>query len=126
MDDLKEIIEILIEKMKKYRSLYERNEMATRGQIIEPILKGLGWNIENPEEIQPNISFEEGVPDYSLLKNDKNILFIENVDIVDGTPLLDIKPYIPKFDNRDTENIGWLKGNIQKLPNKKDDGRFRK
>ncbi len=77
MDDLKEIIEILIEKMKKYRSLYERNEMATRGQIIEPILKGLGWNIENPEEIQPNISFEEGVPDYSLLKNDKNILFIE-------------------------------------------------
>lgn len=77
MDDLKEIIEILIEKMKKYRSLYERNEMATRGQIIEPILKGLGWNIENPEEIQPNVSFEEGVPDYSLLKNDKNILFIE-------------------------------------------------
>ncbi|MCK4377153.1 MAG: type I restriction enzyme HsdR N-terminal domain-containing protein [Actinomycetia bacterium] len=77
MADLKETIEILIEKMKKYRSLYERNEMATRGQIIEPILKGLGWNIENPEEIQPNVSFEEGVPDYSLLKNDKNILFIE-------------------------------------------------
>jgi len=77
MADLKGIIEILIEKMKKYRSLYEGNEMATRGQIIEPILKGLGWNIENPEEIQPNVSFEEGIPDYSLLKDDKNILFIE-------------------------------------------------
>ncbi|MBA7580992.1 hypothetical protein ES708_22891 [subsurface metagenome] len=77
MADLKGTIEILIEKMKKYRSLYERNEMATRGQIIEPILKGLGWNIENPEEIQPNVSFEEGVPDYSLLRDDKNILFIE-------------------------------------------------
>lgn len=77
MVDLKGTIEILIEKMKKYRSLYEQNEMATRGQIIEPILKGLGWNIENPEEIQPNVSSEEGVPDYSLLKNDKNILFIE-------------------------------------------------
>ncbi|MCD6579331.1 tRNA (N6-threonylcarbamoyladenosine(37)-N6)-methyltransferase TrmO [bacterium] len=67
-----------------------------------------------------------GISTVKLLKIAKNILFIENVDIVDGTPLLDIKPYIPKFDNRDTENIGWLKGNIQKLPNKKDDGRFRK
>lgn len=77
MADLKETIEKMIEKMKKYRSLYERNEMATRGQIVEPILKGLGWNIENPEEIQPNVSFEEGIPDYSLLKDDKNVLFIE-------------------------------------------------
>jgi len=77
MVDLRGTIVILIEKIKKHRPLYERNEMATRGQIIEPILKGLEWNIENPEEIQPNVSFEEGVPDYSLLKGDKNILFIE-------------------------------------------------
>lgn len=63
--------------MKKYRSLYEQNEMAVRSQIIEPILRGLGWDVENPEEVQPNVSTEEGIPDYSLLKGDKKVLFIE-------------------------------------------------
>ena len=74
---LKETLEMVVERMKKYRSLYEQNEMAVRSQIIEPILRGLGWDTENPEEVQPNVSTEEGIPDYSLLKNDKKVLFIE-------------------------------------------------
>ena len=74
---LKETLEMVIERMKKHRSLYEQNEMAVRSQIIEPILRGLGWNTENPEEVQPNVSTEEGIPDYSLLKSDKKVLFIE-------------------------------------------------
>jgi tRNA-Thr(GGU) m(6)t(6)A37 methyltransferase TsaA len=61
-----------------------------------------------------------------LLKIEKNILYIQDVDIVDGTPLLDIKPYIPEFDNRDVQKIGWLKKNIHKLPDTSDDGRFKK
>lgn len=77
MVNLKETIKVVTEKIKKYRSLYEQNEMAIRGQIVDPILKGLGWNTENPEEVQPNISTEEGIPDYSLLKGDKKVLFIE-------------------------------------------------
>ena len=77
MVNLEEMIKVVTEKMKKYRSLYEQNEMAIRGQIVDPILKGLGWNTENPEEVQPNVSTEEGVPDYSLLRGDKKILFIE-------------------------------------------------
>ena len=59
-----------------------------------------------------------------LLKIKGNILEIEDVDIVDGTPLLDIKPYVPDFDVREVERIGWLKNNIQKLNKMKDDGRF--
>jgi len=35
-------------------------------------------------------------------------LYIEDVDIVDGTPLLDIKPYVPDFDWRPADRIGWL------------------
>jgi len=46
------------------------------------------------------------------------------VDIVDGTPLLDIKPYVPEFDITEIQNKGWLKKNVKKLPNAKDDGRF--
>lgn len=74
---LDETLELVVERMKKHRSLYEKNEMALRSQIIEPILRGLGWNTENPEEVQPNVSTEEGIPDYSLLKSDKKVLFIE-------------------------------------------------
>lgn len=74
---LKETLETVVERMKKYRSLYEQNEMAVRSQIIEPILRGLGWDVENPEEVQPNVSTEEGIPDYSLLEGDKKVLFVE-------------------------------------------------
>jgi tRNA (Thr-GGU) A37 N-methylase len=46
------------------------------------------------------------------------------VDIVDGTPLLDIKPYVPQFDGADGVRIGWVKDNIEKLERTRDDGRF--
>ena len=54
------------------------------------------------------------------------ILHILDVDIVDGTPLLDIKPYVSAFDERDVVKTGWLKDNIQKLDNSQDNGRFTK
>jgi len=53
-----------------------------------------------------------------------NILHIEDVDILDGTPLLDIKPYVDKFDVRASEKQGWLAENLAHLPGKTDDGRF--
>jgi tRNA-Thr(GGU) m(6)t(6)A37 methyltransferase TsaA len=65
-----------------------------------------------------------GISIVRLLKIEKNILFIQDLDIVDGTPLLDIKPFIPDVDHRDTGEIGWLKDNIKKLSRSKDDGRF--
>ena len=77
MNNLNEALTPIIEKIKKFRSLYEQNEMAVRDQIVNPILRSLGWNPENPEEVQPNVSTEEGVPDYSLMKNGKKILFVE-------------------------------------------------
>jgi tRNA (Thr-GGU) A37 N-methylase len=55
---------------------------------------------------------------------EKNTLYIKDVDIVDETPLLDIKPYVPKFDNRRTSKIGWFSGKLGKLKEAKDDGRF--
>ena len=39
-----------------------------------------------------------------------NILFLEEVDILDGTPLLDIKPYTAKFDRVDDCRSGWQDG----------------
>jgi hypothetical protein len=77
MNDLSQVLVSITEKIKKFRPLYEQSEMAVREQIVNPILKGLGWDPEKPEDVQPNVSTEDGVPDYSLIKNGKTILFVE-------------------------------------------------
>ncbi|MFH1762128.1 MAG: tRNA (N6-threonylcarbamoyladenosine(37)-N6)-methyltransferase TrmO [bacterium] len=65
-----------------------------------------------------------GTSTVQLMSVEENILHIQDLDIVDGTPLLDIKPFVPRFDNRETEKTGWLKDKIRKLPESRDDGRF--
>ncbi|AGK61270.1 putative methyltransferase, YaeB/AF_0241 family [Archaeoglobus sulfaticallidus PM70-1] len=65
-----------------------------------------------------------GISVVHLVRIEGNILYIRDVDIVDGTPLLDIKPYVPEFDVRGVEKIGWLEKNVHKLSTSKDDGRF--
>ncbi len=42
-----------------------------------------------------------------LLACNENMLDIEGVDVLDGTPLLDIKPYVPDFDAREIVKTGW-------------------
>ncbi|OGP73728.1 MAG: tRNA (N6-threonylcarbamoyladenosine(37)-N6)-methyltransferase TrmO [Deltaproteobacteria bacterium RBG_13_58_19] len=51
-------------------------------------------------------------------------LHVLDVDMVDGTPLLDIKPYVPEFDFRPQARTGWLAANLDKLRTARDDGRF--
>jgi len=51
-------------------------------------------------------------------------LSVQDVDIVNGTPLLDIKPYVPAFDARPADRIGWLTEHVQKHPESRDNGRF--
>lgn len=43
-----------------------------------------------------------------LVRVEGNLLHIEDVDIVDGTPLLDIKPYFAELDSPQAESTGWL------------------
>lgn len=59
-----------------------------------------------------------------LLRVANNILHIQDVDIVDNTPLLDIKPYVPEFDVHDADRIGWLGQKAADVKSKVDDGRF--
>jgi tRNA (Thr-GGU) A37 N-methylase len=60
-----------------------------------------------------------------LLSVEANVLQIENVDIVDGTPLLDIKPYVPEFDHYKVERTGWLAAVSRQVGGKRSDDRFR-
>lgn len=66
-----------------------------------------------------------GISVVRLLKVEGHILHIEDVDVVDGTPLLDIKPYVPEFDVRRAERIGWLSGKTQRIQETRADERFK-
>jgi tRNA-Thr(GGU) m(6)t(6)A37 methyltransferase TsaA len=60
-----------------------------------------------------------------LLGIEGNVLLIENVDILNETPLLDIKPYVPSFDHPPVERVGWLEEVQNEVHHKRSDKRFR-
>ena len=66
-----------------------------------------------------------GLSVVKLLTMEGAILHVEDVDILDGTPLLDIKPYVPAFDARQNVRIGWLQKKAGLATNKKSDARFK-
>jgi tRNA-Thr(GGU) m(6)t(6)A37 methyltransferase TsaA len=66
-----------------------------------------------------------GISVVRLVRIEGNVLHVADVDVVDGTPLLDIKPYVPDFDLREVERIGWLAGKSQRAGEHKSDNRFR-
>ena len=57
-----------------------------------------------------------------LLKIDGGTLLIANVDILEGTPVLDIKPYVSEFDESTEARFGWLEKARQR--NREADNRF--
>lgn len=65
-----------------------------------------------------------GISTVRLERVERNILFVRGIDIVDGTPLLDIKPYVPEFNSPGSFRIGWLEKRIHRLDSSRDDGRF--
>ena len=65
-----------------------------------------------------------GISIVKLIKIEGNVLHIEDIDIVNGTPLLDIKPFSPRFNNREAKNSGWLKDRQDNVDTKKSNGRF--
>ena len=59
-----------------------------------------------------------------LVRIDGLTLHIQGVDVLDGTPLLDIKPWVPAFDVRENARAGWLDDKQGDSPSLKSDRRF--
>lgn len=59
-----------------------------------------------------------------LNKIEENLVYVENIDVLDGTPLIDIKPLIPDVDFVEVTKLGWLEGKSNKMGAKKSDKRF--
>jgi tRNA-Thr(GGU) m(6)t(6)A37 methyltransferase TsaA len=66
-----------------------------------------------------------GISVVKLVKVEGHVLRVEDLDIVDGTPLLDIKPYVPEFDIQKVERTGWLSKRADKVHEVRADERFR-
>lgn len=65
-----------------------------------------------------------GLSVVKFVKLENNIIHIENVDIINNTPLLDIKPFVPDFDAATDVKIGWLTKSKHKVSTMKSDSRF--
>ncbi|MBU8871722.1 MAG: tRNA (N6-threonylcarbamoyladenosine(37)-N6)-methyltransferase TrmO [Gemmatimonadales bacterium] len=66
-----------------------------------------------------------GISVLRLLGIQDGTLEVENIDILNGTPLLDIKPFVPKFDGVSNVKTGWLESSSNDLSDRKADGRFK-
>lgn len=60
-----------------------------------------------------------------LIGRDGCTLAIEGVDMLDGTPVLDIKPYIPSLEPSAGVRLGWLEGKAEAMAAQRADDRFR-
>ncbi|NBC10462.1 MAG: hypothetical protein GVY24_01840 [Planctomycetes bacterium] len=59
-----------------------------------------------------------------LERIENGTLFVEGVDVLDGTPVLDLKPFVPDFDARDVLRLGWLETVSGDARHRRSDGRF--
>jgi len=68
----------------------------------------------------PNRPNHIGLSVVKIKSIDRNKLYFTQVDMIDGTPLLDIKPYVKYFDSRENIVSGWLEKHFKngKLPSK--------
>ena len=65
-----------------------------------------------------------GISVVELLNLSGNTLTVRGLDILDGTPLIDIKPYVPQFDCWQNAACGWMKASRFEVEQRRSDNRF--
>ena len=92
--------------------LYHLHEVRGASLTVTPFLDSVPRGIfATRAPSRPN---PIGLSVVKLIRIEGPILHVEDLDVLNGTPLLDLKPYVPEFDHRPDARIGWLervKGN---------------
>jgi tRNA-Thr(GGU) m(6)t(6)A37 methyltransferase TsaA len=65
-----------------------------------------------------------GLSIVELVRIEEHTLHLARIDVLDGTPLLDIKPYVPEFDQPQNVRSGWIASARGKVETTRSDGRF--
>jgi tRNA-Thr(GGU) m(6)t(6)A37 methyltransferase TsaA len=85
--------------------LYAFHESSGYSLIVKPFLNDALHGLFATR--YPNRPNPIGLSVVHLISRTGASLEIEGVDMLDGTPLLDIKPYVPEFDIRTNSRNGW-------------------
>jgi tRNA-Thr(GGU) m(6)t(6)A37 methyltransferase TsaA len=108
-----------IEHFSHLTLIYHLHECAGYSLQVTPFLDNQTHGIfatRSPRRPNPI-----GLSTVRLVGVSGNTLLIEDVDVVDNTPLLDIKPYVPAFDDRPAERIGWYDRRLHNVAMRADD-----
>jgi tRNA-Thr(GGU) m(6)t(6)A37 methyltransferase TsaA len=65
-----------------------------------------------------------GLSVVALTRREANVLHVAGIDVLDGTPLLDIKPFVPTFDAPVVTAVGWMAGQLDRTASTRADTRF--
>ena len=85
--------------------IYHFHLSTTAKLIVKPFLQDVERGVfATRAPTRPNAI---GLSIVELVSREGNILYLDGVDILDGTPLLDIKPYVARFDCVETLRNGW-------------------
>ncbi|MGC8651528.1 MAG: hypothetical protein ACP5RX_02870 [Minisyncoccia bacterium] len=76
IDDLINLIENLKKKINTYENDFSKSEALVRYALIDPFLRVLGWDTEDPSQIRPEYSTQAGRPDYALILREKPMAFL--------------------------------------------------
>jgi len=77
MNELFNLVNELRNRIERYRELLSANEALTRYVLIDPTLRVLGWDTENPDIVRPEEKQDGGIPDYVLYHNGKKLIALE-------------------------------------------------
>ncbi len=103
--------------------LYSFHEATRTELLVTPFMdKQTRGVFATRSPLRPN---HIGISIVKLKRVDGNTVYVEGIDVLDGTPLLDIKPYIEKFDAVKESTSGWLQASDEEIRKKRSDERFR-
>lgn len=102
--------------------LYSFHEVTRTELLVTPFMDNQTRGVfATRSPLRPN---HIGISIVKIKRVEGNKVVIEGVDILDGTPLLDIKPYIAKFDTVKESTSGWLQASDEEIRKKRSDNRF--
>jgi len=94
-----------IEELSHLHLIYHFDRAAETRLVVKPFLDENEYGVyATRHPFRPN---HIGISVVELLEREGNRLRVRGVDMLDGTPLLDIKPYMPDFDQRANVRTGW-------------------
>ncbi len=87
LDSLLELVETLRERIDEHGDALRQSEALTRYALIDPMLRELGWDTDDPAFVVPEYRSGSGSADYALLDNASPLMMVEAKKL--DTPLRD-------------------------------------